>query len=72
MAAMMDRFSIIRSIVGSDRQHSAYHCFTGKPRPNSPPGGWPSMGAAVSKFLGPAVEGVPAFVSLSPEVSHTP
>ncbi|HEX5176849.1 MAG TPA: DUF1501 domain-containing protein, partial [Chthoniobacteraceae bacterium] len=40
MAAMMDKFTIIRSIVGSDGQHASYQCFTGRPRPNSPPGGW--------------------------------
>ena len=72
MAAMMDRFSIIRSIVGSDGQHAAYQCFTGKPRPNSPPGGWPSMGAVVSKLQGPGAEGVPAFVGLSPKMGHMP
>src|SRR5215218_7695728 len=50
MAAMMEKFTIIRSIVGSDGQHASYQCLTGRPRPNSPPGGWPSMGAAVSKL----------------------
>src|SRR5437868_6718183 len=40
MAAMMKRFTIIRSIVGSDGQHAAYQCFTGKTRPNSPQVGW--------------------------------
>lgn len=72
MAAMMQRFTIIRSIVGSDGQHAAYQCFTGRPRPNSPPGNWPSMGAVVSKLQGPAVEGVPAFVGLSPKMGHMP
>jgi Protein of unknown function (DUF1501) len=72
MAAMMDKFSIIRSIVGSDGQHAAYQCFTGKPRPNSPPGGWPSMGAVVSKLQGPTSPEVPAFVGLSPKMGHKP
>lgn len=72
MAAMMDRFSIIRSVVGSDGQHAAYQCFTGKPRPNSPPGGWPSMGAVVSKLQGPRAADVPAFVGLSPKMGHAP
>ena len=72
MAAMMQRFTIIRSIVGSDGQHAAYQCFTGKPRPNSPQGGWPSMGAIVSKLQGPGADGVPAFVGLSPKMGHMP
>src|SRR5688572_4519735 len=72
MAAMMDRFSIIRSVVGSDGQHAAYQCFTGKPRPNSPPGGWPSMGAVVSKLQCPCAPDVPAFVGLSLKMGHVP
>src|SRR4030095_330083 len=56
MAAMMNKFTIIRSIVGSDGRHAAYQCFTGRPRPNSPPGGWPSMGAVVSKLQGPTAD----------------
>ena len=70
MASMMQRFSLIRSIVGSDGQHASYQCFTGKPRPNSPPGGWPSMGAVVSKLQGPVAAGVPPFVGLSPKMGH--
>ena len=72
MAAMMDRFTIVRSIVGSDGQHAAYQCFTGKPRPNSPPGGWPSMGAVVSKLQGPVTPDVPAFIGMSPKMGHAP
>ncbi len=72
MAAMMKRFTIIRSIVGSDGQHAAYQCLTGKPRPNSPPGNWPSIGAIVSKLQGPGADGVPAFVGLSPAMGHMP
>ncbi len=72
MAAMMEKFTIIRSIVGSDGQHASYQCLTGHPRPNSPPGGWPSIGAAVSKLQGPVLPDVPAFVGLSPKMGHTP
>jgi hypothetical protein len=72
MAAMMDKLTIIRSIVGSDGQHASYQCFTGRPRPNSPPGGWPSMGAVVSKLQGPTAPDVPPFVGLSPKMGHMP
>jgi hypothetical protein len=72
MAAMMDKFTIIRSIVGSDGQHASYQCFTGRPRPNSPPGGWPSMGAVVSKLQGPTASDMPAFVGVSPKMGHAP
>ncbi len=70
MASMMQRFSIIRSIVGSDGQHASYQCMTGKPRPGSPPGGWPGMGAVVSKLQGLGRNGVPAFVGLQPKMGH--
>src|SRR4030095_9759029 len=72
MAAMMDKFTILRSIVGSDGQHAAYQCFTGHPRPNSPPGGWPSIGSVVSKLQGPTAPDMPAFVGLSPKMGHAP
>src|SRR6187402_3471713 len=41
MAAMMDKFSIIRSVVGSTGQHAADQCLTGRPQQNAPVGGWP-------------------------------
>ena len=45
MAAMMDKFSIIRSVVGSTGEHAAQQCLTGRPPQNAPAGGWPSIGA---------------------------
>jgi hypothetical protein len=69
MAAMMDRFSIIRSIVGASGEHASDQCFTGRTKPNAPAGGWPSLGAAVSKLQGQAVPGMPAFVGLSPKMA---
>lgn len=72
MAAMMDKFSIIRSIVGSTGQHAAEQCLTGRPAINAPAGGWPSMGAIMSRLHGAGAPGVPAFVGLSPKMGHAP
>src|SRR5688572_22994087 len=73
MAAMMDRFSIIRSIVGATGDHASDQCLTGKTRQNAPAGGgWPSIGSVVSKLHGQAKPGMPPFVGLSPKMGHVP
>ncbi|MBI3462080.1 MAG: DUF1501 domain-containing protein [Planctomycetes bacterium] len=68
MAAMMDKWAIIRSIVGSDGRHASFMCQTGRPFANQPPGGWPSLGSVVSKLQGPTKPSVPPFVGLSPKM----
>lgn len=72
MAERMDRFSIIRSVVGSTGEHASGQCFTGRPRVNAPAGGWPSIGSYVSRLHGQATPGMPAFVGLSPKMGHAP
>ncbi|MFO0895943.1 MAG: DUF1501 domain-containing protein [Pirellulales bacterium] len=64
IAGMMDKFVPIRSLVGSTGDHDGYQCMTGRlPRPK-PAGGWPAVGAVVSKLAGAATPGVPPHVSL--------
>jgi hypothetical protein len=64
IAARMDKFVAIRSMVGSAGQHSQFQCTTGwKPNPQ-PAGGWPSIGAAVAKLQGPVNRSVPPCNSL--------
>lgn len=64
LAKMMDKFSLIRSIADSDGDHDCYQCMTGHPRKDrGPQGGWPTMGAWVSKLQG-ANPGIPANVAL--------
>ena len=71
MAGMMDKFTVIRSIVGCDGPHDAYQCVTGwKKRERQPAGGQPSLGSVLSKVHGPADPAVPAFVGLSPPMGH--
>jgi hypothetical protein len=68
LAAMMDRFAVIRSLVGSEGHHSAFQCVTGRTQAKQPGGGWPSFGSVVAKLQGPAADAVPPFVGLSPKM----
>lgn len=68
MAQRMDRMAVIRSLVGSEGRHAAFQCLTGRSVQNQAPGGWPALGAAVSKLQGPVNRFTPAFVSLSPRM----
>lgn len=65
LAQMADKFAIIRSLADSHSDHSAYQCMTGRiATKQDPPGGWPAMGAWVSKLKGNVNRSVPAHVSL--------
>ncbi len=76
LAAMADRLTLIRSLVGFLDDHNTHWCTTGweshPPMDASPivagypDGDWPSMGAVLSKQLGPRARGVPASVDLTP------
>ena len=72
MAAMMDKFAILRSIVGATGDHYAFQCHTGRPHQRQPQGGWPAMGSTLSKLMGSADRSVPAFVGLAPPMGHKP
>jgi len=69
LAAMMDRFAVIRSLVGSEGQHSAFQCMHGRTQVSQPGGGWPSFGSTISKLQGPVAETLPPFVGLSPKMT---
>ncbi len=73
IAAMMDKFVPIRSIVGSTGDHDGYQCMTGHTKAEqAPAGGWPNAGGWVSKFKGPATAAVPASVALMYKTGHKP
>ncbi|QDU79612.1 hypothetical protein Pla110_13230 [Polystyrenella longa] len=73
IASMMDKFAIIRSIVGNSGGHDAYQCLSGWPRQHGTAiGGFPSMGSAISKMKGPVHKAMPPHISLSAKTSHTP
>ncbi len=70
LAQVMDKVTVIRSMVGAFDDHDAFQCLTGRPNRNQPPGGWPAMGAMLSKLQGPANPQVPPFVGLSPKMGE--
>ncbi len=65
MAAMADRFSYIRSLVGSAGRHDAFQCQSGfGPADLQSLGGRPAMGCVINKLLGSTEDTAPAFVDL--------
>jgi hypothetical protein len=73
LAKMMDKFAIIRSIVGSQADHDAIQVFNGRdPRKPKPGGGWPQLGSVIAKLQVPVEPSVPAFISLCYPCSHGP
>jgi len=75
LAGMTDKLVLIRSLVGFRNDHNTHWCSTGWESheemraspliPGFPPGGWPSMGAVLSKQFGSRIPGVPPCVDLT-------
>jgi hypothetical protein len=73
LARMMDRFVVIRSLVGAGGEHSAGQCLTGyRDTISRAQGGRPSLGSVVSRLQGPLHVDIPPFVGLSPRAGHPP
>ena len=73
LAKIMDKLVPIRTMYGSaDGGHDSFICYTGRPVPQQPPGGWPSLGSTLSKLQGSLLPGIPPFVGLSPRAGHPP
>lgn len=72
VAAMMDKFAIIRTLVGAEDRHSSFQCTTGKLFRAQPQGGWPEIGSVLSKVLGPVDPSMPPAVDLSMKMAHEP
>jgi hypothetical protein len=72
LAERMDRLAIIRSVVGAKDRHESFQCLTGRLHDNQPAGGWPELGAVLSKLHGPRDIAVPPFIGLSPRMQHRP
>jgi len=60
----MDKFAVIRSLVGSSPEHDAYQCMTGRIRTAQKDAYWPALGGWVSKVQGPVNQAVPPHLSL--------
>ncbi|MDX2039589.1 MAG: DUF1501 domain-containing protein [Isosphaeraceae bacterium] len=67
LAKMMDKFAVIRTIVGAGGDHSAYQCLTGYTDAiGKVQGGRPSLGSILSRLHGPVNPDMPPFVGLAP------
>ena len=72
LAGMMDKLVPIRSIVGAKDRHESFQCLTGRLNERLPPGGWPELGAVVSRLRSGTRAGAPPFMALSPRMQHRP
>jgi uncharacterized protein DUF1501 len=73
LARNMDKFVLIRSLIGNQDGHDAAQVFTGHhPRKPTPGGGWPQFGSAVARLQGAVDPAVPPFVSLCYTCTHGP
>src|SRR5262249_985472 len=73
IAARMDKCAVIRSMVGAPDRHDAIMCQSGWPHTSlAAMGGRPSIGAVLSKVLGPVDPSVPPFVGLAQRTQHVP
>src|SRR5262249_38283603 len=73
IAARMEKFVAIPSVVGPPDRHDAIMCMSGwPPTGRKALGGGPSIGAIRSGVLGPADPSVPPFVGLAERTKHVP
>jgi hypothetical protein len=71
IAKSMDKFAILRSIVGAKGGHDGYQCTTGYTKDSLlPMGGRPGIGAVLAKLQGPVDPSVPPFVGLAEPTKH--
>jgi hypothetical protein len=70
LAKMMDKFAIIRSLVGARDEHASHLCLSGYSYAESMRNQAPCMGSVISKLQGPVDRTVPAFVGLAPKMGH--
>ena len=72
VAAMMDKFALIRSIVGAEERHSSFQVATGRRFGSQPRGGFPEIGSVLSRLYGPVEPSVPPAIDLSMHMQHLP
>lgn len=76
LAAMVDQFSVVRTLTGMENRHESFQCYTGRPGGRAgdgePAGGWPSFGSTVSSVLGTTRNGMIPYVDAAPKMSYGP
>ena len=72
LSGVMDRCSLIRSVVGQRDEHSSFQSLTGHTKRETEQNGYPNFGSVTSNVLGPTHPLVPPFVDLFPTMQHRP
>ncbi len=72
LAQMMDKFALIRSLVGARDEHTSHICFSGYNSSEFNQNKAPSIGSVLSRLNGQVDKTVSPFVSLSPKCAHMP
>ena len=72
LAQMMDKFAVIRSLVGMRDEHSSNLCMSGYTLAEFRQNNAPTLGAVISKVQGPVERTVPPYVNLAARTQHQP
>lgn len=72
MAKQMDKFAVIRSLVGARDEHASNLCFSGYTLAESTQLNPPDIGSVMSKVQGQTDKSTPAFVNLAARTQHQP
>jgi len=72
LAKCMDRYSILRSIVGQRDEHTSYQNLTGRQMNDAVREQVPNFGSLVSQIQGPTNPVTPPFIDLFPTMQHRP
>jgi hypothetical protein len=70
IAKMMDKFAVIRSLVGARDEHDSHICQGGFNASEVNQNHVPCLGAVVSKLQGQVDKTVPTFIGLAPKMGH--
>lgn len=72
LAAMSDKYAIVRSIVGLRDEHSSFQNLTGFGMDQAQREGKPNFGSVIARVQGPRDPVVPPYIDLSPTMQHRP
>jgi hypothetical protein len=70
LAKMMDKFTIIRSLIGARDEHDSHICLSGYTAAEAQQNHYPCLGSVLSKLQGPVEKNMPPFVGLAPKMGH--
>jgi hypothetical protein len=72
LARVMDRCTLIRSVVGQRDEHSSFQNLTGYTMGEVERNSYPNFGSAVARVLGAVDPITPPFIDLFPRMQHRP